>query len=96
MPEHFSQTTEFTYQGKLSTSGAPANVNHDFEFALFNGAGAQLGATLTRSNVVVTNGIFTVSLDFGSEFPGANRFLEIRVRPAGSGGGYQQLLPDNR
>ena len=90
-----AQTTAFNYQGSLSTSGSPATGNYDFEFALFDSlsGGTQLGSTLTRSPVAVANGTFAVSLDFGSQFPGANRFLEIRVRLTGDPGGYQQLLP---
>ena len=89
-----AQTTSFTYQGSVNTSGTPANGNHDFEFALFDAlaAGAQLGSTLTRTNVAVTNGVFAVTLDFGSQFPGANRFLEIRVRTSG-GGAFTPLAP---
>ena len=90
----FAQTTAFNYQGSLNSGGTPASGNHDFEFALFDAAsgGAQLGSMLTQNSVAVTNGIFAVSLDFGSQFPGANRFLEIRVRQAG-GGAFTQLTP---
>src|SRR5688572_28727617 len=61
-----AQTLTFTYQGKLESAGAPASGNLDFEFALFDaaGCGKQLGPTITRSGVAVTNGIFTVTLDF--------------------------------
>ena len=79
----FAQTTEFTYQGQLQNASAPANGSFDFEFVLFDGGGSQVGPVLPRNGVVVTNGIFAVSLDFGSQFPGAQRFLEIRVRPSG-------------
>jgi hypothetical protein len=47
------------------------------------------------SNVIVTNGTFTVSLDFGacaSCFTGATRFLEIAVKP-NSGGSFTTLSP---
>ena len=54
--------------------------------------GAQLGSTITQSGIAVTNGIFSVSLDFGNQFPGAGRFLEIRVRPSG-GGALTTLAP---
>ncbi len=82
-----AQTAAFTFQGQLSNSGTPANGNHDFEFALFDGVagGTQLGSTISLNGVAVTSGIFSVTLDFGSQFPGANRFLEIRLRSAGSG-----------
>ncbi len=80
-----AQTTAFTYQGSLSSGGVAANGPHDFEFVLFDSGGTQLGSTITQSGVAVTNGIFSVSLDFGSLFPGAARFLEIRVRASGVG-----------
>src|SRR5204863_5854765 len=41
--------------------------------------------TQTVSNVAVSGGIFTASLDFGANvFPGASRFLEISARPSGA------------
>ena len=93
-PFAFAQTTEFTYQGRLTDNSVAANGNYDFEFRLFNVAsgGAALGA-LTRLGVPLSNGIFTVNLDFAATFDGQPRWLEIAVRPAGSAGGYQQLLP---
>src|SRR2546423_537930 len=89
-----AQTTVFSYQGSLKDGPNPANGNYDFEFALFDAlsGGTQLGSTLTRSSVAVSAGVFSVSLDFGSQFPGANRFLEIHVRQTG-GGGFTPLTP---
>lgn len=89
-----AQTTSFSYQGNLVNGGTAANGNYDFEFALFDAlsGGTQVGTTQSRTNVAVANGIFKVDLDFGSQFPGANRYLEIRVRTAG-GGGHQILAP---
>jgi hypothetical protein len=89
------QTTAFTYQGRLTDSGTAANGNYDLQFALWdsNSGGTQIGATQTVSTVAVSAGIFTVQLDFGaSAFPGANRFLEIAVRPAGVGS-FTTLTP---
>ncbi len=88
----YAQTTEFTYQGSLKDGTNLANGNYDFEFALFDSGGAQLGSTLTRNTVAVANGIFSVSLDFGNQFSGAARFLEIRVRASG-GGALTTLTP---
>jgi len=90
-----AQTTSFTYQGKLTDSGVSPNAQYDFTFRLFDSAsgGAQVGSDIVTSGVQVTAGIFTVNLDFGTSFPGANRWLEINIKPAGSPGGYQQLLP---
>src|SRR5262249_7221718 len=49
--------------------------------------------TVTKSSVVVVNGVFTLQLDFGATaFPGADRFLETSVRPAG-GGAFTLLAP---
>ena len=92
-----AQTTAFTYQGKLTDSGNLANGNYDFQFKLFDAlaAGNQLGTTQTVNNVTVSNGIFTVNLDFGvcaACFNGAARFLEIAVRPTG-GGSFTTLSP---
>ncbi len=84
----FAQTTAFTYQGSLQNGGNPANGNFDFEFVLFDAlvGGAQIGSVLSVNGVAVTDSIFAVRLDFGNQFPGSDRFLEIRVRPAGQAG----------
>lgn len=76
------QTTEFTYQGRLLSAGLPATGSVDFEFRLFDdvAVGTQVGPTVSLSAVSVNNGVFSVRLDFGNQFPGAARFLEIRVR----------------
>lgn len=77
----FGQTSDFTYQGKLTDTGTFSD-SYDFRFSLFDveTAGTALG-TLTRSAVPVTNGIFTVKLDFGAnEFDGSERWLEIAVK----------------
>jgi hypothetical protein len=79
------QTTEFTFQGSLRDSGGPVNGDFDLEFALFDSVsgGVQIGSTQARPLVAVAAGRFTVRLDFGNQFPGANRFIEIRVRETG-------------
>lgn len=89
--------TAFTYQGQLQTSGVPANGSYDFQFVLYDAAtgGAQVGGspTVTQNAVAVTNGLFSVQLDFGNVFNGAQYFLEIGVRPAGVSGAYTTLTP---
>ncbi len=89
-----AQTTQFTYQGRLLDGSLPANAAYDLEFALFDAGsgGTQLGTTQTVLGVPVRDGVFTVQLDFGAEFPGAGRFLEIAVRASG-GGSYTPLTP---
>ena len=84
----FAQTSSVTYQGRLTDGGAAANGNYDLQFAVFDSlsGGTRIGSTQTLNTVTVSNGVFTVSLDFGaSSFPGANRFLEISARPSGAG-----------
>ena len=84
----WGQTTGFTYQGRLTDGSTPANGNYDLQFALFDSlsGGTQVGSTQTLNTVPVSNGVFTVSLDFGANsFPGASRFLEISARPSGAG-----------
>ncbi|HEY6118342.1 MAG TPA: hypothetical protein VIV66_00200, partial [Pyrinomonadaceae bacterium] len=95
----FAQTTTFTYQGKLTDSGIPASGNYDLQFSLWDAlsGGTQQPQpspiTVTRTNVTVTGGVFTVQLDFTvNAFPGADRYLEISVRPAGVGS-FTMLSP---
>ena len=94
-----AQTTTFNYQGRLNDGGAVANGNYDFQFTLWDAmsGGTQQPqpspVTLARLGVTVANGVFTVQLDFGfNALPGANRFLEIGVRPNG-GGTFTTLSP---
>jgi len=92
--------TAFTYQGRLESDGVPVNGLYDLTFALFSGSGGagQLGLTQTNLATDVSEGLFTVLLDFGTNFPGADRWLETRVRTNGSGAfttlwPRQQLTP---
>src|ERR1022692_2584255 len=89
-----AQGTAFTYQGRLNSSGSPVNGSYDLTFALFSvssGAG-QVGNTVTNTAALVSNGLFTTTLDFGANFPGADRWLEIGVRTNG-GGSFATLSP---
>lgn len=91
-----SLSSTFTYQGNLSNSSGAVNSPCDFQFSLFDAAasGTQIGSTLNRLNTAVTNGVFSVQLDFGgTAFDGTDRYLSIALRcPAGSGG-YTTLTP---
>jgi hypothetical protein len=94
----FAQTSAFVYQGKLNDGTLAANGTYQFEFKLFDsaaaGAGSQIGNTLSNVTATVTNGIFSVNLDFGTNsFDGAARFLEIAVRLNDSGQNYTLLTP---
>ncbi|MBI4786482.1 MAG: hypothetical protein HY782_05490 [Chloroflexi bacterium] len=88
----------FTYQGKLNDGGNPANGAYDFQFQLFDDPspsfGFQKGNTVTANDAAVTNGLFTESLDFGTDvFNGDARWLQIFVRPGASTGAYTTLTP---
>jgi hypothetical protein len=85
--------TAFTYQGRLTDSGAPAEGDYDFQFKLFDDQGNQVGATLTRDDIPVRDGMFTLSLDFGEVFDGQGRWLEVSVRAGNVTTGYVTLTP---
>ena len=89
--------TGFTYQGRLTDgSGSPIAGPCDFQFKLYNDllSPVQVGSTVTRSNVTLTDGFFSAGVDFGSgAFDGEGRQLQVLVRcPAGSGS-YETLSP---
>lgn len=88
--------TAFTYQGQLKDGSALANGSYDFQFTLYDllqyGSPVAGTFTLTVAAVPVTDGEFTVQLDFGNFFNGSKVFLEIAVRRAG-GGSYTTLFP---
>ncbi|MBI2566688.1 MAG: hypothetical protein HYV63_06615 [Candidatus Schekmanbacteria bacterium] len=81
--------TSFTYQGLLSTGNGPVTGTCDLDFRLFDSfsTGSQIGTTFSSTGVEVSEGRFTVSLDFGAgAFDGNERWLELAVAcPSGSG-----------
>jgi hypothetical protein len=87
--------TGFTYQGKLTDGGTPANGLYDFELKLYDAlsGGSPVGGTVTLGDVTVTAGLFTVQLDFGNVFDGMALYLDIGVRPGASVGAYTALAP---
>ena len=73
--------TAFTYQGLLRNSGTNVTGTNSLIFSLYNSAagGTQIGTPITNS-LAVSNGLFTVSLDFGADaFNGSARWLDIAV-----------------
>lgn len=90
----FGQTTAFTYQGRLTDSGASQSI-YQMEFRLYGSpAGSdQIGVPIANPGVAVNQGVFSVLLDFGaSVFTGADRFLQISVRRS-AGESYTILNP---
>lgn len=77
-----AQDTTITYQGQLRQSAAPFTGTADLQFRLFNQAigGSQIGATQTRNDWPIEDGLFQVELDFGlAAFTDQVRYLEVRV-----------------
>ena len=88
--------TAFTYQGQLTESGQPASGLYDLQVCLFDSPSnpVPLGCAADFGDVPVEDGVFTLALDFGAApFAGQQRFLELRVRPGASSGGYTILSP---
>ena len=81
-----AQGTAFTYQGQLMESGDAANGAYDLRFYLYNASsnGSIVAGPLTNSATAVSNGLFTVTLDFGDVFEGTNFWLHIGVRTNGT------------
>jgi hypothetical protein len=91
-----AQPTSFTYQGVLGENGVPASGQYDLLFTLRDAANAgnQIGVATNIAQVSVTNGHFTVTLDFGAvAFNGGSRWLELGVRRAGSAAAHVTLSP---
>ena len=85
--------TGFTYQGRLFIGDVPANGLYDLQFTNYDLAagGSALGGFNTNA-LPVTNGLFTVTLDFGAVFDGTPRWLEISER-TNNVGAFGTLAP---
>jgi hypothetical protein len=83
-------TSTFTYQGQLKSGGTAVNGSCQMAFRLYDdptGSGV-IGNPITAT-VPVTNGLFTVGLNFGAAaFDGSGRWLDIQVN---CGGGFVPL-----
>ncbi len=82
-----AQGTAFTYQGRLNDGANPASGFFDLRFLVWDAAtnGNLIAGPLTNSATAVTNGLFAVTLDFGSGvFTGPPRWLELDVRTNGA------------
>jgi hypothetical protein len=87
--------TMFTFQGQLKDGGVPADGNYDFIFQLHDDPSldSQVGSDQPMNDWYVSDGLFTVELDFGSVFTGDALWLQVSVRPGDSTGAYADLLP---
>jgi hypothetical protein len=85
-----AQGTAIFYQGRLNVAGVPANTNYDLRFAVYDAVtnGNRISLSLTNFAVPVSNGLFSVTLDFGPGIfngtaNGSNDWLDIGVRAIG-------------
>lgn len=72
--------TVFSFQGRLQHNGKFVNDTCNIDFYLFDAptGGNQLGPVQTKPGITVTDGYFTVGLDFGNVFNNTSRYLEAR------------------
>ena len=101
-------STSISYQGVLKAAGSPLNGNADIIFTLYADeiGGVPLAPSVEVLNVLVIEGAFTTTIDFGSQpfgsYPigAAPRYIEIRVRAAGPliepAPAYETLAPRQR
>jgi hypothetical protein len=93
----FAQGTGFNFQGRLNDGTTTANGRYDLQFRLYDAiaGGNQIGVVAGRPNTTLVNGVFSVTLDFGSTaFNNPNSiFIEIGVRPNASPNAYTILGP---
>jgi hypothetical protein len=86
----------FTYQGELRDGGTLASGLYDLEVRLFDAStnGGEVASAIVLNDVPVAEGRFTVGLDFGAgAFVGAERWLQLAVRPGASAAAYTVVLP---
>jgi len=93
----YAQGTAFTYQGRLNDGGSPASGTYDLRFVIYdstNSPGTVIAGPITNSATAVSNGLFTVNLNFGpGVFTGPARWLDIGVRTNGSPNPFTILSP---
>jgi hypothetical protein len=90
-----AQGTAFTYQGQLQNNGSPATGTYNLQFLLYTGSsgGTSVAGPVIEYGVPVTNGLFTVTIDFGSGvWNGETNWLEIAVE-GNDDGGFTTLAP---
>ena len=91
-----AQGTSFTYQGRLTDQGIPANGVYDLRFQVYDAptAGNPVGAPADVNDLSLSNGLFTATLDPGTNvFAGPPRWLDIGVRSGTSLGDYTPVFP---
>jgi hypothetical protein len=77
--------SSFTYQGRLIKNGQPISDTCGLTFALYDAAsGGSFLNSNTFNTVPISNGLFTVQLDYGAgAFNGQERWIETAVKCTG-------------
>ena len=92
-----AQSAAISFQGQLADGNVPATGRYDFVFRLFGAAtgGAEVAPTVLTADLAVTNGHFSVALDFGvaAYAGGPPRWVQVEVRTASTADAYSALLP---
>jgi hypothetical protein len=81
-----AQGTAFTYQGQLQAGGSPVSGTFNFTFSLYGAmtGGPAMAGPVATNGVIVTNGWFTVTMDFGAGvWNGQTNWLELAVETNG-------------
>jgi hypothetical protein len=90
-----AQGTAFTYQGQLQNNGTLANGTFNLQFTLYTNSvgGTAVAGPVTTNGVSISNGLFTVAMDFGATaWNGATNWLQISVETNG-GSSFSTLSP---
>lgn len=90
-----AQGTAFTYQGQLQNKGSVTSGIYNLQFSLYTAGtgGTAVAGPVTTNGVIITNGLFTVIMDFGATvWNGNTNWLEIGVETNGAGS-FTTLTP---
>ena len=90
-----AQGTAFTYQGRLNVNNQRVNGSYDLQFALYatDVNGSPVAGPVTNLATVITNGLFTTTVDFGpAVFDGTAYWLDIAVCTNGAST-FTELTP---
>jgi hypothetical protein len=87
-------SSKISYQGVLKKNDQPVTESMDMTFRFYSNAtcSTQVGSDIVKSDVQVTNGLFSVDLDVPhSHFNGQGLWLKVFVD--GTGLGCEEILP---
>ncbi|RCK72114.1 MAG: hypothetical protein ANABAC_2095 [Anaerolineae bacterium] len=89
-----SVDNKISFQGVLKEGGNPVNGSRDMIFRLYSDAACttQLGSDITKENVPISNGVFSVDLDVSlAHFNGQAIWIQVEID--GTKMACQEILP---